>query len=147
MPPTSQTPLDRKGHKERRGDLGYSFAWAPKQHHLCTQNQTSFFFLMCVFGPNMCLRGLVQFLDKERMKFCAARGGFRFETSRSRLIYALAFSSLTACSFNFFLINSTLSQKAPAFCALIFIVIGTYWPSSPSMAVNSTLHVLKPSLS
>lgn len=61
----------------------------------------------------------MQFLDRERMKVRAARGGFRFDTSRSRPIYALAFSSLTACSFNFFLINSTLSQKAPAFCALI----------------------------
>lgn len=61
----------------------------------------------------------MQFLDKERMKLCAARGGLRLGTSRSRPIYALAFSSLTACSFNFFLINSTLSQKAPAFCALI----------------------------
>lgn len=34
-------------------------------------------------------------------------------------VYALAFSSLAACSFSFFLIRSTLSQKAPAFCALI----------------------------
>lgn len=62
----------------------------------------------------------MQFLDKERMKLYAARGGLRLGASRSRpMFYALAFSSLTACSFNFFLINSTLSQKAPAFCALI----------------------------
>lgn len=61
----------------------------------------------------------MQFLDKERMKSYAARGGVRFGTSRPRPIYALACSSLTASSFNFFLTNSTLSQKAPAFCALI----------------------------
>lgn len=40
---------------------------------------------------------------------------------RFRPSYALAVSSLAACSFNFFLINSTLSQNAPAFCALICV--------------------------
>lgn len=60
----------------------------------------------------------MQSLDEERMKVCVIRNAIYFNTS-TLWNYALAFSSLAACSLSFFLISSTLSTKAPAFCALI----------------------------